>query len=103
MLEERETPSAMTCVCHGLLPCDRAQWSRGPCAAVAASSHPRGGHGASPPRLQTETEEVLAHHLNVRRRHGDVLGGDVDVAETAFKAAAGVDRGRPSGVEHQVH
>jgi len=24
MLEERETPSAMTCVCHGLLPCDRA-------------------------------------------------------------------------------
>jgi len=25
MLEERETPSAMTCVCHGLLPCDRAQ------------------------------------------------------------------------------
>jgi len=25
MLEERETPSAMPCVCHGLLPCDRAQ------------------------------------------------------------------------------
>src|SRR5437879_6218231 len=24
MREERETPSAMTCVCHGLLPCDRA-------------------------------------------------------------------------------
>ena len=70
---------------------------------MAASSHPRGGHGASPPRLQTEAEEVLAHHLNVRRCHSDVLGGDVDVAETAFKAATGVDRGRPSGVEHQVH
>src|SRR5437588_1009546 len=26
MLVERETPSAMTCVCHGLLPCDRARF-----------------------------------------------------------------------------
>src|SRR5215471_18698755 len=25
MREERETPSAMTCVCHGGLPCDRAR------------------------------------------------------------------------------
>jgi hypothetical protein len=25
MREERETPSAMTCVCYGLLPCDRAR------------------------------------------------------------------------------
>ena len=24
MREEQKTPSAMTCVCHGLLPCDRA-------------------------------------------------------------------------------
>src|SRR5215510_11284208 len=24
MRKERETPSAMTCVCHGVLPCDRA-------------------------------------------------------------------------------
>src|SRR5215831_8141414 len=24
MLKERQTPSAMTCVCHALLPCDRA-------------------------------------------------------------------------------
>ena len=26
MREERETPSAMTCVCYGLLPCDRAPY-----------------------------------------------------------------------------
>ena len=25
MREEQKTPSAMTCVCHGLLPCDRAR------------------------------------------------------------------------------
>jgi hypothetical protein len=24
MLAEREPPNAMTCVCHGVLPCDRA-------------------------------------------------------------------------------
>jgi hypothetical protein len=47
--------------------------------------------GASPPRLQAETEEVLAHHLDVRSSHGDVLCGDVHVAEAAFEAAARVD------------
>jgi hypothetical protein len=56
-----------------------------------------------PSRLQAKTEDILAHHLDVRRRHGDVLGGDVHVAEAAFEAAARVGRGRPGGVEHQVH
>src|SRR6266498_5549169 len=59
--------------------------------------------GASPPRLQAETETVLAHHLDVRRRHHGVLDGDVHVAEAAFEAAARIDRGRPGGVAHQVH
>ena len=31
MREERKTPSAMTCVCHGLLPCDRARRIRPDC------------------------------------------------------------------------
>src|SRR5215470_16393733 len=59
--------------------------------------------GVSPPRLQAETEEVLTHHLDVRRRHDSVLGGDVHVAEAAFEAAARVTRRRPGGIEHQVH
>src|SRR5262245_55726662 len=37
-----------------------------------------------PSRLQAKTEDILAHHLDVRRRHGDVLGGDVHVAEAAL-------------------
>ena len=59
--------------------------------------------GALPPRLQGEPEEVLAHHLDVRRRHADVLGDDVHVTEAAFETAARVDRGRPGRGEHQVH
>jgi TnpA family transposase len=38
MLEERETPSAMTCVCHGWLPCDRARDAYGNLAPILAKS-----------------------------------------------------------------
>jgi hypothetical protein len=34
MRKERETPSAMTCVCHGLLPCDRARYRDGEAIAT---------------------------------------------------------------------
>ena len=81
-------------------PMDRFVWEHLSFAPLARSLICR--RGASPPRLQAETEEVLAHHLDVRGRNGGVLGGDMHVTEAALKRVLlkGV---RPSEVVDDVH
>jgi hypothetical protein len=51
MREEQKAPSAMTCVCHGVLPCDRAHWdlSRDRQCPTTISGVPFVGN--RPPRL----------------------------------------------------